>query len=215
MNRRSLLNGAALAATTGLAVRQHWSSRVPRRSPRRSHVAILQCERYELTPRAVEDGSLPACNTRMGEMAEARNAGARPNRSVVDMPMSVTNPSTRASIRRSRWARKLAGARRLTMAGAAVAANISPKTHAANAIRPLSMSICWRRRPRPAPMEIRTAISRSRPVARATRRFATLEDASSTTTPAISARIHRGRSNFRLKLAGTADAGRNSNFALT
>lgn len=56
MNRRSLLSGAALAATTGLAVRQHWSSRVPRRSPRRSQVAILQCERYELTPRAVEDG---------------------------------------------------------------------------------------------------------------------------------------------------------------
>lgn len=56
MNRRSLLSGVALAATTGLAVRQHWTSRVPRRRPRLSHVAILRCDRYDLTPRAVEDG---------------------------------------------------------------------------------------------------------------------------------------------------------------
>ncbi len=56
MNRRSLLSGAALAATAGLAVRQHWPSRVPRRRPRLSHVAILRCDRYDLTPRAVEDG---------------------------------------------------------------------------------------------------------------------------------------------------------------
>jgi len=56
MNRRSLLSGFALAATAGLAIRQHWASRVPRRRPRLSHVAILRCDRYDLTPRAVEDG---------------------------------------------------------------------------------------------------------------------------------------------------------------
>ena len=56
MNRRSLLSGVALAATTGLAVRQHWPSRVPSRRPRLSHVAILRCDRYDLTPHAVEDG---------------------------------------------------------------------------------------------------------------------------------------------------------------
>lgn len=56
MNRRSLLTGGALAGTTALAVRQNWPSRVPRRRPRLSHVAILRCERYDQTPRAVEDG---------------------------------------------------------------------------------------------------------------------------------------------------------------
>lgn len=56
MNRRSLLSGIALAATAGLAVRQHWASRVPRRRPRLSHVAILRCDRYDLAPRVVEDG---------------------------------------------------------------------------------------------------------------------------------------------------------------
>ena len=56
MNRRSLLSGFALVATAGLAVRQHWPSRVPRRGPRLSHVAILRCDRYDRTPRVVEDG---------------------------------------------------------------------------------------------------------------------------------------------------------------
>jgi uncharacterized protein (DUF362 family) len=56
MNRRSFLNGAALAATAGLAVRQQWPSRVPWRRPNKSHVAIIRCERYELVHRAVEDG---------------------------------------------------------------------------------------------------------------------------------------------------------------
>jgi uncharacterized protein (DUF362 family) len=56
MNRRSLLNGFALAATSGLAARQHWSSRVPGRRPCLSHVAILRCDRYDRTPHSVEDG---------------------------------------------------------------------------------------------------------------------------------------------------------------
>lgn len=56
MNRRSFLNGAALAATAGLAVRQQWPSRVPWRRPNMSHVAIIRCARYELVHRAVEDG---------------------------------------------------------------------------------------------------------------------------------------------------------------
>ncbi len=56
MNRRSLLSGAALAATAGLAIRQLRSSRIPFRRPRMSHVAIIRCLRYELVHRAVEDG---------------------------------------------------------------------------------------------------------------------------------------------------------------
>ena len=56
MNRRSLLGGAALAATTGLVIRQSKASYVPRRRPRLSHVAVLRCDRYERTPQAVEQG---------------------------------------------------------------------------------------------------------------------------------------------------------------
>lgn len=56
MNRRSLLTGAALAGTGGLALRQFWPTRIPFRRPRRSHVAIVKCDRYDLAPRAVADG---------------------------------------------------------------------------------------------------------------------------------------------------------------
>jgi uncharacterized protein (DUF362 family) len=55
MKRRSLLAGAALAATSGLAVHQQWLPRVPRRR-RSSHVAVLRCDRYEFSPRVVRDG---------------------------------------------------------------------------------------------------------------------------------------------------------------
>ena len=56
MKRRSLLTGAALAGTGGLATRQFWPARVPLRRPPTSHVAIIRCDRYELASRAVADG---------------------------------------------------------------------------------------------------------------------------------------------------------------
>src|SRR3954467_15951759 len=56
MNRRSLLGGAALAATTGLVICQSKASYIPRRRPRLSHVAVLRCDRYERTPEVVLDG---------------------------------------------------------------------------------------------------------------------------------------------------------------
>src|SRR6185436_14219182 len=56
MNRRSVVRAAALAATAGLAIYQSKASHVPYRRPRRSHVAILRCDRYERTPEAVERG---------------------------------------------------------------------------------------------------------------------------------------------------------------
>ncbi len=56
MNRRSLLAGSALAATAGLAVRQQWLPRVPLRSRRISHVAVLRCDHYEHTPGIVREG---------------------------------------------------------------------------------------------------------------------------------------------------------------
>jgi len=56
MNRRSLLGGAALAATTALVIRQSKASHVPHRRPRLSHVAVLRCDRYERAPQVVEQG---------------------------------------------------------------------------------------------------------------------------------------------------------------
>lgn len=56
MNRRSLLGGGLLAATAGLAVHQSLPYRIPERRPRRSRVAILQCDRYEAAPDVVMDG---------------------------------------------------------------------------------------------------------------------------------------------------------------
>ena len=56
MNRRSLVRAAALAATASLAIRQSKASHVPYRRPRRSHVAVLNCDRYERTPQVVEHG---------------------------------------------------------------------------------------------------------------------------------------------------------------
>jgi uncharacterized protein (DUF362 family) len=56
MKRRSILGGLSLAATTGLAIRQSWPTRVPIRRPARSRVAVLRCDRYESCPRVIEDG---------------------------------------------------------------------------------------------------------------------------------------------------------------
>ncbi len=56
MNRRSLLAGSALAATTALTVRQQWWPRVPRRSGGISRAAVLRCDRYERTPAVVREG---------------------------------------------------------------------------------------------------------------------------------------------------------------
>lgn len=56
MNRRSLVGAAALAATTGIAIHQFKASHIPHRRPRRSHVAVLRCDRYERAPQIVEQG---------------------------------------------------------------------------------------------------------------------------------------------------------------
>ena len=56
MYRRSLLGGAALAATAGLVIRQSNASHIPRRRSRLSHVAVLRCDRYEGTPQVVDQG---------------------------------------------------------------------------------------------------------------------------------------------------------------
>ena len=56
MNRRALVGGAALVTAGALNIREERRSRVPRRAPPRSHVAILRCDRYEQTAQLVQDG---------------------------------------------------------------------------------------------------------------------------------------------------------------
>ena len=74
------------------------------------------------------------------------------------------------------------------------AAMANPRIQATLAIRPLSISSCCISLPRPAPIEIRRAISRSRAAARATSKFAMLEQAINRTSATTVARIHNGRS---------------------
>ena len=56
MNRRSVLNGVALAATAGLTTRALWRSPLPRQARERSTVAVLKCAKYGVCHGVVEDG---------------------------------------------------------------------------------------------------------------------------------------------------------------
>ena len=84
----------------------------------------------------------------------------------------------------------------------------APSAHAAAASSPLSSRSCWIRRRRPAPMERRSAISRSRAAARASNRLATFEQASSSTSDTMAAITHSGRSNSSRRNDGPCAAER-------
>lgn len=56
MNRRSLLGGASLAATSAFAVHETALRRVPNRRRPMSRVAVLRCESYERAAQVVWDG---------------------------------------------------------------------------------------------------------------------------------------------------------------
>ncbi len=56
MNRRSALNGCALAAVAGLTVHESGPVRPLIRRPNRPRVEVLRCDRYDDAPRVIEDG---------------------------------------------------------------------------------------------------------------------------------------------------------------
>lgn len=56
MNRRSILGGLSLAATTGLAINQFRPARVAIRRPAHPRVAVLPCDSYDACPAVIEDG---------------------------------------------------------------------------------------------------------------------------------------------------------------
>ena len=137
-----------------------------------------------------------------GETPEARSAGSRANSSVAVVQASSRNASMRQSGCKSRYAGLSDVLSNPTREGAATAANMAASTLAAPASSKPSTSNCRSRRPRPAPIEIRSAISRSRASARAVNRLARLEQAISSSKAATAARIHNGRANVSRKRDG-------------
>ena len=100
------------------------------------------------------------------------------------------NPTARRGRRGSRW---WSACRRRGTARAM--AHRTPTTVAASVSTPDSTSTCWSSRPRPAPIDARSAISRLRPAPRASRRLATFEHAMSRTTATIAQSATSGCSN--------------------
>ena len=129
----------------------------------------------------------------IGSTLDARNAGASPNNALLSIVIPPMNATRRQSTRKSSNTGSSADVSMLTTAGAASIANTTPMRHAAPPTSALSMSICWIKRPRPAPNERRSDISSSRAAVRARNRFATFEPAMSSISAAIPVRIHSGR----------------------
>ncbi len=139
--------------------------------------AISACIR-----RRRECGSSPPFIALAGLTPEARSAGARPNRNVTPSASARANPSTRQSAGRTKRAGLSGGLIMPTMNGADHHANNAPMEVARNASQALSTRTNCTRRHRPAPIEIRSAISRARAAAWAVIRFATFAHAISSTS---------------------------------
>ena len=119
-------------------------------------------------------------STRSGRDAEI--AGARPKTSAVRIECPGAERQHRradADVARSRHQIGIGGDERRRRPPR----NGTPSTPPAIASTTLSVSSCWMMRPRPAPIAVRTAISRSRKVARARCMFARFAHATSNTSP--------------------------------
>ena len=115
-------------------------------------------------------------------MLHVWRAGASPNRIPATNATRAVKPSTHRSMEMALLRGRLVPASR-TKRGTAAQARISPRTPPATATRMLSVN-SWRiMSARRAPRAIQTAISRRRPVARTSRRLATLAQAIRSTTP--------------------------------
>jgi hypothetical protein len=129
------------------------------------------------TPRCPMPRALVRLSASMGPTVDARRAGIRPQSIVVATQTASANVSARRSKCRSSAIGSSSRDRRATMAGARSRPNSMPVAVATTASIPLSTSSCCSSRPRPAPIDTRTAISRSRAAALATSRLATLAHA--------------------------------------
>ena len=142
-----------------------------RRKPKRWRPAV--------TPR------LPAFMAACGEMRVARNAGVRPKRMQVNVAAAAVNASTGQSGLRSTKRERPSVLKNATRKRLNHCANTNPSDAPKLAINKLSASN-WRIiLQREAPTASRTAISRSRALARANIRFARFAQAMSSTSAAI------------------------------
>ena len=114
---------------------------------------------------------------------EACGAGAAPNRNVTRMPRRPGPEDRQSSPTSSRTTASVPIID--TSFGVATTASARRRVRTTSApSSPLSINACWIRRPRPAPIDARTAISRCRAVARATSRLAIFAQAMSSTNAA-------------------------------
>ncbi len=127
-----------------------------------------------------------------GAMRVARSAGARPNRMQVRIAVPPVNPRTRQSRANPTNMRFCSVVRKAISTRLSAAASPAPSAAPRRASSMLSDSSCRITRDRDAPIACRTAISRSRVLARASRRFARLAHAISKTSPVVARRIHSG-----------------------
>ena len=163
-----------------------WHSTIPLRRLQR------RCLRSWMLPPSLSAGAR--------SVRVVSSAGARPNTKPVKTVSPIVNISTRASGFMSKLTGIGNGILICDAQRNSHTLTINPSTPAATATSMLSV-INWRiNRARLAPNANRTAISRRRPAARASIMFATLEQAISTTKPAITIRnsLKNGRSCFRM-----------------
>ena len=151
-----------------------------------------------MTPVRVPDRPPPVLRAVIGATLDARSAGASPNNAVVNSGQAARRPRTTRQSRRRFELNRIAGRREHADDGRRRdGGKEQPEQARRAATSALSTSTCWIKRPRPAPIDRRSAISCSRAAVRARNRFATFEPAMSSTSAAIDARIHSGRSNSR------------------
>ena len=154
-----------------------------RRTPKRSFVSVA--------PR------LPAFIAAPGAAPVARMAGTSPKTTHVSTPSAAVNAKIRQSSVSATKTRLLLVVRKSTRKRLSDCASIAPAAAPIAAISRLSATSCRTMRPRDAPIASRTAISRSRAVARASIRFARFAHAISSTRPVVASSSHSGDSYWR------------------
>ena len=122
----------------------------------------------------------------------ARNAGAKPKSKQVSMETPTMKPNTRRSSCNPTNRELPRVVRNATSARLNPWANSAPSAAPNRANSMLSDSSCAISLPRDAPIACRTAISRSRTLARASSRFARFAHAMSNTSPVVANSIHNG-----------------------
>ncbi len=132
----------------------------------------------------------------LNDRSVARHAGANPNRKLVIKVIAAVNASTRPSTPTEKGSGPVSTPIVMRTSSSLASGAIARPTMAARvASNRLSVSSWLMIRPRLAPIERRTAISRCRDVARASSRFAVFAQAISSSKPTIAISAKSGARN--------------------